>query len=99
MRAEPAAEAIAYFVFMEAIVNAQKYADASTISVRASASLSEIRLEVRDDGRGGAVEQPGGGISGLRDRVEDARGTFSLDSRRGHGTRIVAHIPTGSRLV
>ena len=49
-----------------------------------------LLIDVRDDGRGGAVEHPGGGLSGLRDRVTAVEGTFSLTSPKGgpdRGTR------------
>ena len=72
------AEATAYLVFMEAVANAQKHAGASTIRVRASSSPRELRIEVADDGVGGAAEGAGSGLRGLRQRVEDVGGSFSV---------------------
>jgi signal transduction histidine kinase len=90
------AEATAYFVFMEAVANAQKHAGASTIRVRASSSPRELRIEVADDGIGGAAEGAGSGLRGLRQRVEDVGGSFNVQSTLARGTLIVAAIPLDS---
>jgi signal transduction histidine kinase len=92
-RVDADAEAIAYFVFMEAIANAQRHAPGSTVDVGVHASPNALLVTVRDDGPGGAQETSGGGLRGLRDRVEVARGSFVLDSARGRGTRISVYLP------
>jgi signal transduction histidine kinase len=86
-------EATAYYVFAEALNNAQKHALASSVRVIATTTTRTLHLEIADDGIGGASERADGGLAGLRDRVEALGGTFDLDSRRGHGTRIVAVMP------
>jgi signal transduction histidine kinase len=48
---------------------------------------------VRDNGPGGASEAPGGGLMGLRERVEDAGGTFSVQSVKRIGTTVTASLP------
>jgi signal transduction histidine kinase len=92
-RLDDAAETVGYFVAAEAIANAQKYSQASMIQVRAAASAESLRIEIFDDGTGGAVERPGSGLEGLRDRAEAAGGTMTLVSHAGAGTRIVVAIP------
>jgi signal transduction histidine kinase len=82
-------EMTAYYVVAEAVANAQRYASARSIVVRAWGSLS---LEIVDDGVGGAHEVSGGGLQGLRDRLEAVGGQLYVDSRRS-GTRILAFIP------
>jgi signal transduction histidine kinase len=52
-----------------------------------------LTVEVADDGPGGAVEDTGTGLVGLRDRVEATGGTLQIESPPGHGTRIRALIP------
>jgi signal transduction histidine kinase len=96
-RVDGTAEGIAYFVFTEAVTNAQKHASASTIGVRAWVADGTLRIEVSDDGEGGAAERSGSGLSGLRDRVEDYGGTFSVDSVAGRGTRVSAQLPLAAR--
>ena len=93
MRLDESAEATAYYVLSEATTNAQKHAQASAIELRATFSQGMLNVEVADDGVGGAVEENGSGLLGLRDRVEAAGGTLEIASPAGHGTRITAHIP------
>jgi signal transduction histidine kinase len=80
-------------VFLEALTNAQKHAPDAMVSVRVHATRRELTIEVTDDGPGGAGETPGGGLEGLRDRVEAAGGTFRLRSSDGNGTSVTAVIP------
>jgi signal transduction histidine kinase len=93
VRFDETAEATAYYVVLEAVNNAQRYAGATSIRVRAHLNGSRLVVEVADDGVGGAVEQNNLGLQGLRDRVEATGGTFVVESGPGHGTRIVAQIP------
>jgi signal transduction histidine kinase len=90
---EDTVEATTYYVVAEAITNAQKYAHASSIRVRAVVTHGSLHIQVMDDGIGGATEGPGSGLEGLRDRVEAIGGTFEVDSATGYGTRIVAAVP------
>jgi signal transduction histidine kinase len=92
-RLNEVAETVGYYVVAEAIANAQKYSRASVIQVRATASGESLRIEIFDDGAGGALERPGSGLEGLRDRAEAIGGTMELVSRAGAGTRIVVAIP------
>ena len=87
-------ETTAYYVFAEGIANAQKHSKASAIRLRATQAGGVLRLEILDDGIGGAVEGDAGGIQGLRDRVESLGGTLDLLSPLHRGTRLRATIPT-----
>jgi signal transduction histidine kinase len=93
VRLDDTAEATAYYIVLEAVTNAQRYANASSVRVRAHVENSSLALEVEDDGIGGAVERSDLGLQGLRDRVEATGGSFTVDSAPGHGTRIEARIP------
>ena len=92
-RVDESAEEAAYYVFAEAVTNAQKHSRASSIGVRATAGPRTVRIEVVDDGVGGATDAAGSGLQGLRDRVQAAGGAFEVESISGRGTRIVAVIP------
>jgi signal transduction histidine kinase len=92
-RVDPGAEATAYYVFAEAVTNTQRHAQASSIRVRAAEGGSMLRIEIVDDGIGGAAEDGGFGLQGLRDRVEAIGGKFEVDSTPGRGTRVAAAIP------
>jgi signal transduction histidine kinase len=93
VRLDETTEATAFYVIREAVTNAERHACASAIRVRAHLSGASLRVEVRDDGAGGAFERNDRGLQGLRDRVEATGGTFGLESEPGRGTRITAEIP------
>ena len=61
-------EATAYFVVAEALTNVAKHANAATAAVAARVEDGTLRVEVRDDGVGGA-RPDGSGLQGLRDRL------------------------------
>ena len=90
---DSAVETTAYYVFLEALTNAQKHAPHAMVSVRVRTTRRALTVEVSDDGPGGAEERPGGGLAGLRDRVEEAGGTFRLQSSKGIGTSVTAVLP------
>jgi signal transduction histidine kinase len=89
----PAVEAAAYFVTSEALANVAKYAQASEASVYVSLEQGCLRLQVRDDGVGGADPSNGSGLRGLKDRVDALDGTLELDSPPGAGTTLTVEIP------
>jgi signal transduction histidine kinase len=89
---DPAVETTAYYVFLEAVTNAQKHAPHAMLTVRAYATKRALTIDVSDNGQGGADENPGGGLAGLRERVEAAGGSFRLLSG-GNGTRVTAVLP------
>jgi len=90
---DPTAEATAYYVFAEAVTNAQRHARATSVTVRLFVALEALHVVVTDDGVGGALESPRSGLQGLRDRVEATGGRFELSSPPGRGTAIRASIP------
>jgi signal transduction histidine kinase len=95
-RLDSATETVAYYVVAEAIANAQKHSEASLIEVRAVVSRGTLWLAIADDGVGGAVEWPGSGLEGLRDRAEASGGTMQLVSEPGDGTRVLVSIPAAA---
>ena len=92
-RLDPTVEATAYYVVSEAVANAQKYARAGAVSIGAAVSGRSLRVEVADDGIGGAEARNGAGLQGLRDRVEAVGGTVRIVSPPGRGTTITADLP------
>jgi signal transduction histidine kinase len=89
-----AVETTAYFVVAEGLTNALKHSGATRLGVRVTRSAAAVRVEVTDDGRGGAGA--GGGLHGLADRVGAVGGTLTVDSPPGEGTRLLAELPCES---
>jgi signal transduction histidine kinase len=88
-------ETTAYFVIAEALTNALKHARAGRVRVRAALSAGTLRIEIADDGVGGACAGKGSGLTGLYDRVEARGGRFRVSSPPGQGTTIEATLPVG----
>ena len=88
-----AVEAAAYYVIAEALANVIKYARASVVNVCVTSNETSARVEVVDDGVGGADPAAGSGLRGLSDRVAALEGTLEVDSPPTGGTRITAEIP------
>lgn len=95
-RFEPGVEAGAYFVVAEALTNVAKYAQASHAHVTVRRYDGRLRVEVSDDGVGGADPSAGSGLRGLWDRVGALDGRIEVVSPPGEGTLIRAEIPCGS---
>ena len=95
-RLPPDVEATAYFVASEALANVCKHAGAAKASVRALHANGVLRVEVEDDGAGGATVDGGSGLRGLADRLESRGGRLRVESRSGAGTRVVGEIPCAS---
>jgi signal transduction histidine kinase len=89
-------ELAAYFVASEALTNVAKYAHATEASVSVRRINGSVRVEVADDGVGGASAAKGSGLRGLSDRVAALDGRLSVDSPVGQGTRLRAEIPVGA---
>lgn len=92
-RLPPEVEATAYFVVSEALTNAAKHSEASSVLVGAHLDGDSLQIEVADNGRGGADERTGGGLQGLVDRLATLDGRLTLVSPKGGGTRLQAEIP------
>jgi signal transduction histidine kinase len=91
---DPTATATAYFVASEALANVVKHAAATSATIRALERDGVIRIEVEDDGRGGA-DSRGAGLRGLEDRLAAVGGTLRVFDRTGGGTVVSAGIPVG----
>jgi signal transduction histidine kinase len=87
-------------VAQEAMGNAARHADATTVRLELRAVAGGAVLEVADDGRGfdtSAVSAPtsGVGLRLMRERIAELGGELALDSRPGSGTtvRALLYIP------
>jgi signal transduction histidine kinase len=85
-------EATAYFVVAEALTNVAKHARASHVTVTARVQDGALRLDVRDDGVGGAQIE-GSGLVGIADRLAALDGRLRIESPPEGGTLLAATIP------
>ncbi len=88
-------EAAAYFAVAEALTNAARYSEATSIEVSATDEDGRLRIVVSDNGRG-AADLLGSGLGGIADRVAAVDGTLSVRSPAGRGTVIRVEIPHDS---
>ena len=95
-RPPAATEAVAFFIVAEALTNAAKHAAASQAQVTVRRDGTLLTVTVTDDGRGGADDSRGTGLTGLRQRAASVGGTLHIDSPPGGPTVITAELPCGS---
>ncbi len=85
-------------VAQEALSNALRHADASTITVSLERDQATTELVVEDDGRGrGATTgRAGGGVGvrSMRERADRLQGSLSVRDRLGGGTVVTLRFPT-----
>jgi signal transduction histidine kinase len=86
-------EVTTHHMVSEALTNAAKHADASTVHVDLTVEHAAIRLWIRDDGKGGADPDRGSGLLHITDRVEALGGRLQITSPVGGGTSLLAEIP------
>ncbi len=86
-------ETAAYFVVAEALTNVAKHAPDATAHVALALDDERLLIEVSDDGPGGA-DPHGGGLTGLRHRVEALDGTLLRHQPRGRAD----HDPGGAAM-
>jgi signal transduction histidine kinase len=91
-RLPAAVEATAYFVVAEALTNVAKHARARGATVTARVEDGTLRVQVRDDGSGGA-RPDGSGLLGLADRLAALDGRLRVDSPPDGGTLVAADLP------
>ena len=93
-RPAPAIETIAYFCAAELIANATKHSYANQITVNISTERAGVlRLDVSDDGIGGADVTRGSGLSGLVQRVSTVDGRIDVSSPPGGPTVVTVVLP------
>ena len=92
-RLPSAVEETAYFVVSESLTNAIKHADADRVAISGTVDGERLRVEVSDDGMGGASVVPDGGLAGLVTRLDALGGTLSVSSPIGGPTTIRMEAP------
>jgi signal transduction histidine kinase len=94
-------------VAQEALTNCRKYAQASQVVITLSYMNNLVTLNVQDDGVGfdpaqlsstepGAHSTGGFGLMGMRERIEQLRGTLLVESAPGRGTTVMVAVPVAA---
>lgn len=92
-RLDPALESAAYFVVAESLTNVAKHSRAEICRIAVTREGEALRVEISDDGEGGAHVSKGHGLAGLADRVHAAGGRLTVTSPTGGPTLIQANLP------
>jgi len=91
-----------YRFVQEGATNILKHADAHEVNLEINLDDQRVRAELRDDGRGFDPDAQEGnkgkgisgyGLTGLADRIDLVRGTFSVESASGKGTTLKVSMP------
>ncbi|MDX3643075.1 sensor histidine kinase [Streptomyces sp. MB09-02B] len=90
-------ESAAYFAVREALANIGRHSGAERAWIAGRYTDGRLRVEVRDDGAGGADPARGTGLTGLADRLAVLDGTLSVHSPAGGPTVLSLEIPCPQR--
>lgn len=82
-------------VVRESVRNAVRHANPTRVTITADVRAGSLLLEVRDDGRGFAADgsRDARGLVDMARRMRRLGGELAVESRPGHGTRVVARLP------
>jgi signal transduction histidine kinase len=92
-RPTPPVESACYFAVAEALANAVKHAGARSAHIRIRHSDGLLRIEVSDDGIGGADPALGTGLLGVERRLSTFDGILAVNSPPGGPTMVVMEVP------
>ena len=74
-------------VVREAVSNAIRHAEATTLSVNVVVD-DELCIEVADNGRGVPPDITGSGLTNLRHRADEVGGSFTVEAAPTGGTKL-----------
>jgi signal transduction histidine kinase len=86
-------EIAAYYAVSEALTNAAKHGDATTVTIQVTVHNGVLDVSIHDNGHGGADPARGSGLVGLTDRIETLGGHLWLHSPLGAGTTLRLALP------
>ncbi|HVH64445.1 MAG TPA: histidine kinase [Candidatus Acidoferrum sp.] len=100
-RYAPETESAVYFCCLEALQNIAKSAEASTATIKLSASDGTLAFAIEDDGKGFDPSRTprGAGLQNMTDRIEALGGKLSIESAPGQGCRVLGQVPVQPRAV
>jgi signal transduction histidine kinase len=86
-------ESAVYFAVAEVLANAAKHADAGSVHIRLAHFADMLRIEVSDNGSGGADPDLGTGLRGVERRLGTFDGVLAVSSPPGGPTIVVIEVP------
>jgi signal transduction histidine kinase len=86
-------ESACYFAIAEALANAVKHSGARHAGIRIQHTGGMLRMEVADDGVGGADPEQGTGLRGVERRLGTFDGIMAVSSPPGGPTMVVMEVP------
>jgi signal transduction histidine kinase len=92
-RLDAPVESACYFAVAEALTNAVKHSGARHVQIRMQHARGMLRIEVSDNGVGGADPLRGSGLRGLEHRLGTFDGILAVSSPPGGPTMIVIEVP------
>ncbi|MDI5967698.1 sensor histidine kinase [Streptomyces sp. SL13] len=94
-RAEAAVESAVYFAVSELLTNAARHAQAERVWVDLHHTGDALRVQVTDDGAGGAdpATATGSGLSGIERRLGTFDGVLAVSSPQGGPTIVTLELP------
>ncbi len=105
-RFSPEVETAIFRVIQECLTNILRHSESRAASIRIARDVDEIKVEVRDQGKGmpsgsngsGGRRRMGVGIQGMRERITQLGGRFDIRSGK-NGTTVLASLPVPSATV
>jgi signal transduction histidine kinase len=88
----PVASAV-YFSVAEALANVTKHAGARSVRIQLSQAAGLLRVQITDDGAGGADPARGTGLAGVERRLAAFDGILAVSSPPGGPTIVVIEVP------
>ncbi len=90
---DPALAQVALRAIQEIVTNSVRHSGAKNLWLELTSTDGALTIESRDDGCGTDVVRFGNGLRGMRERVEEARGSIEVSSMRGHGFNVLVRLP------
>ena len=77
-----------YLIFKEAMNNAAKYAECSTVHVGINYEMDKVKMVIKDNGKGfdSSATRPGNGLKNMQQRAAQMKGQLTIQSTKGNGT-------------
>lgn len=92
-------ERVVYRILREGLMNVARHADTKSAQVILNKTNRKLRLHIIDHGvgfdasEGLPISDDHYGLTGIRERVEQLNGSFTIDTASGEGTRLTVTLP------